>query len=124
MLQLFVSFLLAISLPVVLATDYYERLDLTPLPLGSLLASFDFRSNETVADYDAQNFRYFPRSLGQTLQHANAKELHLRFTTGRWDPETWGARPWDGAKEGALALSCGRGSMQSPRSRQSSNGLS
>lgn len=104
MLQLFVSFLLAISLPVVLATDYYERLDLTPLPLGSLLASFDFRSNETVADYDAQNFRYFPRSLGQTLQHANAKELHLRFTTGRWDPETWGARPWDGAKEGGTGV--------------------
>lgn len=81
-------------------SDYYERLNLTPLPLGSLLASFDFRSNESYANFESQNFRYFPRSLGQTLQHADTQELHLRMTTGRWDTETWGARPWDGTKEG------------------------
>jgi len=86
------------------ASDYYERLTLRPLPLGSLLASFDFRSIETAAAYESQNFRYFPRSLGQTLQHADAKELHLRFTTGRWDTETWGARPWDGTKEGGTGV--------------------
>ena len=97
-------FLLASWASIALATDYYERLTLTPLPLGSLLASFDFRSNETVEDYEIQNFRYFPRSLAQSLQHADAKELHLRFTTGRWDPEEWGARPWDGAKEGGTGV--------------------
>lgn len=86
------------------ASDYYERLTLTPLPLGSLLASFDFRSNESIANYESQNFRYFPRSLGQSLRHADTKELHLRFTSGRWDPETWGARPWEGAKEGATGV--------------------
>lgn len=88
----------------VAASDYFERLTLTPLPLGSLLASFDFRSNETLTDYEAQNFRYFPRSLGQALRHADTQELHLRFTTGRWDPETWGARPWDGTKEGGTGV--------------------
>ncbi|ETI19414.1 hypothetical protein G647_09248 [Cladophialophora carrionii CBS 160.54] len=88
----------------VAASDYYERLTLTPLPLGSLLASFDFRSNESIAAYEAQNFRYFPRSLGQALRHADTKELHLRFTTGRWDPETWGARPWDGTREGGTGV--------------------
>ncbi|KIW98640.1 uncharacterized protein Z519_00301 [Cladophialophora bantiana CBS 173.52] len=98
---LLISALLALS---VTASDYYERLTLTPLPLGSLLASFDFRSNESAADYEAQNFRYFPRSLGQALRHADTQELHLRFTTGRWDAETWGARPWDGTKEGGTGV--------------------
>lgn len=100
------SFFLLISLFFIsaFASDYYERLDFTPLHQDSLLASFDFRSNETVKDYESQNFRYFPRSLGQSLQHANVKELHLRFTTGRWDTQTWGARPWDGTKEGGTGV--------------------
>ena len=81
-------------------SDYYERLTLQPLPFGLLLASFDFRGNESLAAYQSHNYRYFPRSLGQILQHADTKELHLRFSTGRWDPEEWGARPWQGTKEG------------------------
>ena len=101
----FIQLLLAFLVTVAQAqSDYYERLTLYPLPLGSLLASFDFRSNESVSAFEAQNFRYFPRSLGQILQHAKAKELHLRFSTGRWDPETWGARPWDGFKEGGTGV--------------------
>lgn len=86
------------------ATDYFEQLSLRPLPLGSLLASFEFRSNESSIAYNSQDFRFFPRSLGQVLQHADTKELHLRFTTGRWDTETWGARPWDGTKEGGTGV--------------------
>jgi phosphatidylinositol glycan class T len=100
-IQLLLAFLVTIAQA---QSDYYERLTLYPLPLGSLLASFDFRSNESVSAFEAQNFRYFPRSLGQILQHAKAKELHLRFSTGRWDPETWGARPWDGFKEGGTGV--------------------
>jgi GPI-anchor transamidase subunit T len=96
--------LLGLVASVAFATDYFEQLTLTPLPLGSLLSSFEFRSNETVADYEAHNFRYFPRSLAQTLQHADTKELHLRFTSGRWDPDTWGARPWEGTKEGGTGV--------------------
>lgn len=101
-LQTLLAFSSCLSLAA--ATDYFERLDLTPLPLGSLQASFEFRSNETVQAYSAQDFRYLPRSLGQVLQHADTKELHLRFTTGRWDTETWGARPWDGTKEGGTGV--------------------
>lgn len=85
-------------------SDYQERLDLQPLPLGALRASFDFRSNQSIRAFENQNFRFFPRSLGQILQHANTKELHLRFTTGRWNPDTWGARPWEGKKEGGTGV--------------------
>ena len=104
--QLFCSWALLFTLIVVssVASDYHERLTLQPLPLGSLLASFDFRSNESLSAFDQQNFRYFPRSLGQILQHTHTKELHLRFTSGRWIPETWGARPWHGAQEGGTGV--------------------
>lgn len=85
-------------------SNYHERLTLKPLPHGSLLASFNFRANESVSAYEQQNFRYFPRSLGQILQHASTKELHLRFSTGRWDAESWGSRPWDGTKEGGTGV--------------------
>ncbi|KAI1342948.1 Gpi16 subunit [Xylariaceae sp. FL0016] len=86
------------------ASEYYEQLNLKPLPQGALLASFDFRSNTSVSQFDAQNFRYFPRSLGQILQHVGTKELHLRFSLGRWDAESWGARPWDGTREGGTGV--------------------
>ncbi|KAK2744349.1 Subunit of the glycosylphosphatidylinositol transamidase complex-like protein [Onygenales sp. PD_40] len=86
------------------ASEYHEQLVLRPLPPSSLLASFNFRSNASLESFEQQNFRYFPRSLGQILQHANTKELHLRFTTGRWDAESWGERPWHGFKEGGTGV--------------------
>ena len=86
------------------SSDYSERLLLRPLPQNTLLASFNFRSNESIAAYEAQNFRYFPRSFGQILQHAHAKELHLRFSVGRWDADNWGQRPWNGAREGGTGV--------------------
>lgn len=85
-------------------TDYHERLQLHPLTPSSLLASFDFRSNESSSAFEKHNYRFFPRSLGQILQHASTRELHLRFTLGRWDAESWGARPWGGAKEGGTGV--------------------
>jgi phosphatidylinositol glycan class T len=84
--------------------DYYEILHLQPLPPSSLLASFHFRSNSSVTSFEQQHFKFFPRSLGQILQHSKTKELHLRFSTGRWDAESWGARPWDGFKEGGTGV--------------------
>lgn len=97
--------LLALVIPGALGqSDYHERLTLQPLPLGSLLASFDFRSNGSLKAFEQQNFRFFPRSLGQILQHTHAKELHLRFTTGRWDATEWGSRPWNGTKEGGTGV--------------------
>lgn len=86
------------------ASDYHEQLVLKPLPQNSLLASFNFKSNTSVAAFEAHNFQFFPRSLGQILQHAGTRELHLRFSLGRWDAETWGARPWDGTKEGGTGV--------------------
>ncbi|CAJ2505708.1 Uu.00g131020.m01.CDS01 [Anthostomella pinea] len=88
----------------VFASDYYEQLNLKPLPHSALLASFDFRSNTSLSQFEAQNFRYFPRSLGQILQHVGTRELHLRFSLGRWDAASWGARPWDGTKEGGTGV--------------------
>ncbi|OAT05711.1 phosphatidylinositol glycan, class T [Blastomyces gilchristii SLH14081] len=86
------------------AAEYHEQLVLRPLPPSSLLGSFNFRSNSSLEAFEHQNFRYFPRSLGQILQHASTKELHLRFTTGRWDAESWGERPWHGFKEGGTGV--------------------
>jgi phosphatidylinositol glycan class T len=86
------------------SSDYYERLLLRPLPQAAVLASFNFRSNESADSFEHQNFRYFPRSLGQILQHASTKELHLRFSLGRWDAESWGQRPWNGAREGGTGV--------------------
>jgi phosphatidylinositol glycan class T len=84
--------------------DYSERLLLRPLPQDTLLASFNFRSNESAHAFEQQNFRYFPRSFGQILQHAHTRELHLRFSVGRWDAENWGQRPWNGAREGGTGV--------------------
>lgn len=97
LLNAFITFVYASS-------DYHEQLLLRPLPQDTLLASFNFRSNESAASFEQQNFRYLPRSLGQILQHAHAKELHLRFSVGRWDAESWGQRPWHGAREGGTGV--------------------
>ncbi|KAK7991469.1 GPI transamidase component [Apiospora saccharicola] len=106
LLTFLVPFVAASAAP---AADYHEQLNLKPLPQNSLLASFNFRSNTSLPEFEAHNFRFFPRSLGQILQHAGTRELHLRFSLGRWDAETWGARPWEGTKEGAQVLSSGPG---------------
>ncbi|KAF2680906.1 GPI transamidase component GPI16 precursor [Lentithecium fluviatile CBS 122367] len=86
------------------SSDYHERLLLRPLPQSTLLASFNFRSNESSTAIEQQNFRYFPRSFAQILEHAHTKELHLRFSVGRWDAESWGQRPWYGAREGGTGV--------------------
>ncbi len=105
MLSSFYFVLLNALIAVVSAgADYSERLLLRPLPQNTLLASFNFRSNESATAFEQQNFRYFPRSFGQILQHAHTKELHLRFSVGRWDAENWGQRPWNGAREGGTGV--------------------
>ncbi|GLI76373.1 subunit of the glycosylphosphatidylinositol transamidase complex-like protein [Penicillium ochrochloron] len=92
------------SSPVSASSDYHEQLFLQPLPQSSLLASFNFRGNTSQQSFDNQHFQYIPRALGQILQHAHTKELHLRFSTGRWDAESWGPRPWNGSKEGGTGV--------------------
>ena len=85
-------------------SGYRENLTLEPLTPALLLASFNFRSNASLQSFEQQHFKYIPRSLGQILQHAKTRELHLRFSTGRWDAESWGARPWNGGKEGGTGV--------------------
>ncbi|KAG9246872.1 GPI transamidase-like protein component Gpi16 [Calycina marina] len=96
--------LLVLSACVFASSDYHEQLVLKPLHPSLLLASFNFQSKTSWASFEQQNFRYFPRSLGQILQHANTRELHLRFSLGRWDAESWGARPWGGTREGGTGV--------------------
>jgi GPI-anchor transamidase subunit T len=97
-------FLLLCVISFTSAAEYYEQLNLRPLPLSALLASFNFRSNTSLTEFETHNFRFFPRSIGQILQYAGTRELHLRFTLGRWDAESWGARPWDGTREGGTGV--------------------
>jgi len=84
--------------------DYHEHLLVRPLPESALLASFTFQSNTSVSSFEQQDFRFFPRSLGQILQHAKTKELHLRFRSGRWDEAVWGAKPRGGSREGGTGV--------------------
>lgn len=106
MMRHFTSFLcLVISLVIpIAASDYHEQLALKPLPLSAVLASFNFRSNTTLSQFEAHNFRFFPRSLAQILEYSGTKELHLRFSLGRWDAESWGVRPWGGTREGGTGV--------------------
>ena len=105
-----ITFLLPLLLSIALCftvyadSHYNERLDITPLTRSSLLASFQFSSNASLRSYEQQHFRHIPRSLGQILQHARTQELHLRFSTGRWDDESWGKRPHNGQKEGGTGV--------------------
>lgn len=84
--------------------EYEEHLYLKPLPNHHLHADFNFTSSTPLADYDAQHFRYFPRSLAQILQYTHTAELHLRFGLGRWDEEQWGPRPQRGRREGGTGV--------------------
>lgn len=84
--------------------EYSEHLYLRPLPNNHLHADFNFTASTSLADYDAQHFRYFPRSLAQILQYTRTSELHLRFGLGRWDEEQWGSRPQRGRREGGTGV--------------------
>jgi phosphatidylinositol glycan class T len=100
----FLALLLLVATAVASASEYHEQLNLRTLFPSSLLASFNFRSTTPLTEFEAHNFRFFPRSLGQILQYAGTRELHLRFSLGRWDAETWGARPWGGTREGGTGV--------------------
>ena len=84
--------------------NYHEQLDITPLRTSLVLASFQFWSNASLASYEHQHFQHIPRSLGQILQHSKIHELHLRFSSGRWDDENWGVRPNNGRNEGGTGV--------------------
>jgi phosphatidylinositol glycan class T len=64
------------------------------------LASFRFVTNGTFTSHHT----FFPRSLAQILEHSGARELHLKFSLGRWDAERWGAQIWDGKTGGGTGV--------------------
>lgn len=84
--------------------SYRENLHLSPLAHGALYAGFNFTATTPLSAYTRQHFRFFPRSLAQILQFTHVDELHLRFTAGRWDAESWGSRPRHGNREGGTGV--------------------
>ncbi|KAK4579931.1 Subunit of the glycosylphosphatidylinositol transamidase complex-like protein [Recurvomyces mirabilis] len=96
--------LLTLLTPALAAPEYYEHLHLLPLSNDYLYAGFNFTSTTSLSAYESHHYRYFPRSLGQILQYTRTSELHLRFALGRWDDESWGARPRDGGREGGTGV--------------------
>lgn len=81
--------------------DYDEQLLLRPLPGNSLLASFAFKTNGSV---NADHMLLFPRSLNQVLQASHTRELHVKFTLGRWNAEDHGAQPSNGRSAGGTGV--------------------
>ena len=84
--------LLLLLLPTPSIASYKEHLTLLPLPSSKLLSTFTFTARTPLAAYTAQHFTRFPRSLAQILQATSTEELHLRFSSGRWDDDEWGRR--------------------------------
>ena len=105
-LQISYAWLLWVILPqyVQAASAYSELLTLRTLPSSHLLASFDFHSEASTTSFDQQHFRFLPRALSQILQYSHTNELHLRFSSGRWDDTLWGSRPRQAAKEGGTGV--------------------
>lgn len=91
---------------------YREHLSIKPLPKNYLLASFDFntKSNEFVpgkspTDFDDySHYTVFPKAFKPILDQTSTRQLHLRFTRGFWDAESWGRLPHDGFKSGGSGV--------------------
>ncbi|KAK9467328.1 GPI transamidase component PIG-T [Lipomyces arxii] len=92
-------------------SSYKERLDLTPLPRNTLLASFNFElysdpnivgQNETI--WAETHYALFPRSVGQIVRSTSTHDLHLRFSQGWWESEDWGSLPHNGRHSGGTGV--------------------
>lgn len=91
---------------------YEEELLIRPLPNNYLLTSFSFqieserfRPGKSALDYDGYgHYTVFPMAFKPILDHTATRQLHLRFTRGFWDAETWGRLPHDGFKSGGSGV--------------------
>lgn len=87
---------------------FAEQLTLKPLPRNYMVASFQFQmaSNnlsvgQSETDFDAyRHYTVFPKAISPILEYTNTRQLHLRFTHGLWDSESWGQLPHKGSKSG------------------------
>lgn len=99
--------------------SFNESLHLKPLPRNKLMASWDFdiksesnqlefyntsSSSDLASGLLEDHFSDFPRALGPIIQTTNTRELHLRFTQGWYDLESWGKLPKDGLRSGGTGV--------------------
>lgn len=115
-------------LPVIAAlSEYFESLALKPLPRNKVLASFLFDSTlppfpltytssnttgnsnstteeEFVSVHIPRHYRTFPKSIEPIIASTNTRQLHLRFTQGWWDTESWGKLPRNGENSGGTGV--------------------
>lgn len=95
-----------------LSYPYEENLFIKPLPKNYLLTSFAFRtkSNEFLpgklsTDFDDySHYTVFPKEFKPLLDKSATRQLHLRFTRGFWDAESWGMLPHNGFESGGSGV--------------------
>ncbi|CDH10753.1 related to GPI transamidase component GPI16 [Zygosaccharomyces bailii ISA1307] len=95
-----------------LSYPYEENLLIKPLPKNYLLTSFTFKtkSNEFLpgklsTDFDDySHYTVFPKEFKPLLDKSATRQLHLRFTRGFWDAESWGMLPHNGFESGGSGV--------------------
>lgn len=94
---------------------YEELLNLKPLPHNKLLSIFDFKlkSNVLELDYNGnvnkkkinhKKYNYFPKTLVSIIEKTNTRELHIRFSQGKWRHKKWGKMPYNGFRTGGVGI--------------------
>lgn len=91
---------------------YQEELVVRPLPNNYLLTSFafnvqseDFTPGKSALDFDNYgHYTVFPKAFKPMMDLTNTRQLHLRFTRGFWDAESWGCLPHDGFRSGGSGV--------------------
>lgn len=98
------------------SSDYAERLTLRPLPRNKLLTTFQFDSDlpphqlqyvgaaEDQVHLQPRHYGQFPKSLDPVILATNTRLLHLRFTQGWWDGDSWGGLPQNGFLSGGTGV--------------------
>ncbi|EGW35455.1 uncharacterized protein SPAPADRAFT_58690 [Spathaspora passalidarum NRRL Y-27907] len=113
---LLTGLILSLLVQVTIATQFYkEHLNLKPYPRNKLLTGFDFNIESQPFELSyynvsattgeiAHHYTHFPSSLGPIIESTNTRELHLRFTQGWWDAQSWGKLPHDGLFSGGTGV--------------------
>lgn len=91
---------------------YEEDLVITPLANNYLLSSFsfnmqseEFSPGKSALDYDEYgHYTVFPKAFKPIMDLTSTRQLHLRFTRGFWDAESWGRLPHDGFRSGGSGV--------------------
>lgn len=91
---------------------YEEELLIRPLPGNYLLTSFSFGMDseqfvpgKSALDYDDYgHYTVFPMAFRPIMDHTGTRQMHLRFTRGFWNAESWGRLPHNGFKSGGSGV--------------------